>query len=246
MIVDCKWASTIFRRLSSRPMVISNPFFHWYAIAGSLYFLPMEASWYYFNSCNLCLIWIQNYAIKTIRGGQKVLWVSSEYVRIGAMKYFSIRVFLLVTLGLFCWTNISLAFEYDEYSLLFVNRACYKTLRTNHVHNISKKKKDDKTDHMVLFGQKSLVIWHDTRIGTVDKKTKPFLTPNLHPCSNKAPPFQSWKNQITASSSLPPGGGELSNAIPDAAHEDNGGLPSGRRHGAECPGQDFYTSNLYW
>lgn len=200
----------------------------------------MGASCYHFNSCNLCLIWIQNYVIETILGRQKVLWFS---VRIGAMKSFSIRVLLLVTLGLFFWINLSLAFEYDEYSSLFVKSSRYKTSRTNHVHNISKKK-NDKTDHVVLFGQKSLVIWNDTRIVTVDKKNKPYLTLKLYPYSNKAPPFQSWKNQIPASSSLPPGGGELSNAILDAPHEDNGGLPIGRRHGAEWPGQDFLHIQL--
>ena len=93
------------------------------------------------------------------------------------MKFFSIRV------------------------LLFVNHARYKISGTNHVHNISKKK-DDKTDHMVLLGQKSLVILHGTGIETVDKKNKPFLAPNLYYFLNKAPPSSR---------------GELSNFIPDAA-----------------------------
>lgn len=107
------------------------------------------------------------------------------------MKSCSVRVLLLVTLGLFFWANLSVALEYDEYSSLVVNCTRYhKVSRTCHIPNISKKK-DDKTNHMVLFCQKFLVIWYGTRVGTVDKKNNLFLTRNLHPCSNKASPFQS-------------------------------------------------------
>ena len=108
------------------------------------------------------------------------------------MKSFSIRVLLIVKLGLFFWGNLSPVFEYNDDSSLFVNRARYNTSRTHHghIHNISKRT-DGKTFFTVLPGQNALVTLHDTWIVIVDKENKPFLTTSLHSCFNKAPPFKS-------------------------------------------------------
>lgn len=107
------------------------------------------------------------------------------------MKPFSIRVLLIVTLGLFFRVTLSPAFEYNEDSSLFVDRARYNTSRTYHIYNNISKRTDSKNFFTVLLGQNALVTLHDTWIVIVNKENKPFFTTSLYSCFNKAPPFKS-------------------------------------------------------
>lgn len=108
----------------------------------------------------------------------------------GAVKSYKSHISLFAVIGILFFANLYFAFHYQNNFSLIEKGCAYEATKTV-PSSIVTKQKNYKTVHMALFRQASIAIYFSALNITVHKREKLYISQNLHPFSNKAPPVQS-------------------------------------------------------
>ena len=108
----------------------------------------------------------------------------------GTVKSYKYQISLFAVIGIFFFANLPFAFHYRINFPLIEEICIYEATKTV-PSSVVTKQKNHKPVHMAVFRQPSIGIYLSALNTTVHKREKLYISQNLHPFSNKAPPVQS-------------------------------------------------------
>ncbi len=109
---------------------------------------------------------------------------------LGTVKSYKSQISLFAAIGIFLFANLYFTFHYQNYFSLIEKGCIYEATKTA-LSSVATKQKNDNPVHTAVFRQSSIAIYLPALNTTVHKRERLYISRNLHPFSNKAPPVQS-------------------------------------------------------